>query len=186
MKRSKALKLVTMATAAVALTSCKETIDTEGQVFSSVAQCERSDIVSDADCDPLMQEGYKIHEATAPRYSDRYLCERDHGTENCDRETEGTKAYYSPSPIGYFLTGALVGSAVSNIVRPVYRERDKKRYYMPGGGTVRYLGNGLYGTGSGSVKKYAHNPARVSPKVQTRTTMASRTGFGGRSFSFGG
>ena len=186
MKRSKALKLVTMATATVALAGCKETIDTEGRVFSNVYQCEQSDIVPDADCDPLFQEGTKIHEATAPRYSESYLCERDHGNATCQQATDGAKTYYSPSPIGYFLTGALVGSTVSNTVRPVYSERDGRRRYMTGGGTIQYLGNGLYGTGSKSVKKYTNNPARVAPKIQTRTSIAPRTGFGGRSSSFGG
>lgn len=185
MKRSRSVTLLTMASATLALTACEEQIDTEGELFRSEAECASSEFVPDADCAPLLTEGARIHDTTAPRYSRMFICESEHGRTQCAPYTSEGETYYSPSPIGYLVTGAIAGSVVSNLVRPVYREREGRRYYTPGGGYVRYMDNGRFGTSRASIQRYNPSVTQAPPRIQTRTTVASRSGFGSRSGFFG-
>lgn len=185
MKRSRSVNLLTMASASMVLAACEEKVDTEGEVYRTVASCTASEFVPDADCQPLLQEGERIHDATAPRYNTKQLCETQHGVGECLSGASGSPSYYSPSPIGYLVTGALVGAAISDLVRPVYRERDRRGYYTTGGGFVRYLDNGRYGTTNSNMRQYNPAVTQAPPRIQTRTTVASRSGFGSRSGSFG-
>jgi len=185
MKRSRSVTLLTMATATLALTACEEQVDTEGELYKSEAECAASEFVPDADCSPLLAEGTRIHETTAPRYNAMGLCESEHGRSECVPVTGGTQTYYSPSPLGYLVTGAIAGKVVSDLVRPVYREKDSRRYYTTGGGFVRYMDNGRYGTTRSNIQNYNPKVTQSPPRVQTRTTVASRSGFGSRSGSFG-
>ena len=185
MKRSRSVKLLTMASATLVVAACEEKVDTEGELYRGEAECAASDFVPDTDCAPLLSEGTRIHEATAPRYSSMSLCESQHGRSECVPHIGGPQTYYSPSPLGYLVTGAIAGGVVSDLVRPVYREKGSRRYYTTGGGFVRYMDNGRYGTTRSNIRSY--NPAinQAPPRVQTRTTAASRSGFGSRSGSFG-
>ncbi|UWR60790.1 DUF1190 domain-containing protein [Phaeobacter inhibens] len=185
MKRSRSVKLLTMASASLALTACQEDFDTEGELYRTVSECFSSEHVPDGDCAPLIDEGKRIHETTAPRYNSRPLCE-EQGTD-CSYEKSGNQAYYSPVPMGYLVTGPIAGGVVSDFVRPVYRDRTRRGYYYStGGGYVGYLGGGRYGTTKKNIRAYNPKVQRAAPKIQTRTTVASRGGFGSRSgFSFG-
>lgn len=185
MKRSRSVKLLTMASASLALTACQEELDTEGELYRSVSECISSEYVPDGDCAPLIEEGKRIHEATAARYNSLALCEQEGS--DCAYEKNAGQVYYSPAPMGYLVTGAIAGGVVSDLVRPVYRDRHRRGYYTTGGGYVGYLGNGRYGTTQRSIRQYNPTVQRAAPKIQTRTTVASRGGFGSRGgFSFGG
>ncbi|MEP4198807.1 MAG: DUF1190 domain-containing protein [Aliishimia sp.] len=186
MKRSRSVTLLTMASAAMVLTACEEKIDTEGDVYRSVAECEQAALVPDADCTPLLDEGQRIHLAAGPRYNTLALCESQHGKNACNTMSQETQDFSSPIPVGYFVTGAIAGAVVADLVRPVYGERESRRYYTTGGGYLSLMNNGRYGTTRSSIQRY--NPAvkQAPPRIQTRTTVASRGGFGSRSGSFGG
>jgi uncharacterized protein YgiB involved in biofilm formation len=187
MKRSKSIKLLTMASATLALTACQEEVDTEGELYRSVLECENADLVPNEDCEPLLEEGRRIHANTAPRYNSASLCDQEHGPGECKYQSGSDPSYYAPSPYGYLVVGALAGGAVGDLVRPIYRTKDRRGYYSTGGGYVSYLGNGRYGTNQKSIRQYNPRVTQVTPKIQTRTTVASRGGFGSRSgFSFGG
>ncbi len=186
MKRSRSVKLLTMASATLALTACEEKIDTEGEIYKTEAECRSSAFVPDPDCAPLLAEGVRIHDATAPRYNEMSLCESEHGITDCSAESSDGLLHYSPSPLGYLVTGAIAGQLVSDLVRPVYREKDRRRYYTTGGGYVRYMDNGRYGTTRTNINQYNPKVVKAPPRVQTRTTVASRSGFGSRSGTFGG
>lgn len=200
MKRSASIALVTMASAALLFTSWEAAPDAEGEVFRDTDQCVGSGFVPDEDCGPLLEKGREIHKASAPRYVSQDLCEREHsvsfrasqgdslkhGHRTCVQEQDGTNRYYSPSPFGYLVLGSLASTALSEAVRPVYSERDGRGYFMTGGGAVRYLGDGSYGVRSGNVRKYNPDVVQAKPRIQTRTTVASRSGFGSRAGGFGG
>ncbi|WP_299292567.1 DUF1190 domain-containing protein [uncultured Tateyamaria sp.] len=185
MKRSRSVTLLTMASATFALAACEEQVDTEGELYKSEAECSASEFVPEADCAPLLTEGTRIHKATAPRYNTMNLCEAEHGRSECVPHPGGPQTYYSPSPLGYLVTGAIAGGVVSDLVRPVYRERDSRRYYTTGGGFVRYMDNGRYGTTRSTIQSYNPTITQAPPRIQTRTTIASRSGFGSRSGSLG-
>lgn len=186
MKRSRSVKLLTMASATLALAACEEDVDTEGELYKTEAECLSSEFVPDSYCAPLLTEGLRIHDATAPRYISMSLCESEHGRSECAAVSSSSPLYYSPSPLGYLVTGAIAGQVVSNLVRPVYREKDRRRYYTTGGGFVRYMDNGRYGTTRTNIDRYNPKVVKAPPRIQTRTTVASRSGFGSRNGSFGG
>jgi len=175
-----------MASTTLALSACEESVDTEGELYRTEAECVAAEFLPDADCAPLLTEGERIHTVTAPRYSSMSLCESEHGRSEGLPQLAEAQTYYAPSPIGYLVTGAIAGNAISNLVRPVYRERNNRGFYTTGGGFVRYLDNGRYGTTRSNIQRYNPTVTQAPPRVQTRTVVASRSGFGSRSGSFGG
>lgn len=186
MKRSRSVTLLTMASAAMVLTACDEKIDTEGEVFRNTMECEQSALVPEADCAPLLVEGERIHFAAGPRYNTIALCESQHGANTCVAGSDAEQQFSSPIPVGYFVTRAVAGAVVSDLVRPVYSERESRRYYTTGGGYLSSMNNGRYGTTRSNIQRYNPAVTQAPPRVQTRTTVASRGGFGSRSGSFGG
>lgn len=184
MKRSKSIKLVAMATAAVTLSACEERTDQDGEIYTTEVQCEAGEFVPDADCAPLFAKGLAIHKETAPRYNSDHLCEDEHGFGQCERSF-GHTYYSSPRPYGYLITGALSQVALAQAVRPVYADGNRRRYYMTGGSYIRFGSGRSVKFSSSGVKKFDPDLPRVAPKVQTRTTVVSRNGFGSRSGSFG-
>jgi len=180
MKRSKSIKLVVMATTTVSLAGCSQEPDLDGQVYRTEAECIAGDFVPDEVCAEALSVGKQIHDSTGPRYNTVNLCVDQHGNNVClyDQSNEGS--YYTPTPVGYFLTGALAGGATSQLlrdnVRPVYSERGSRRYYTSHGYYVGNYGGTGWRTYSDAVKT-TPKPA----KVQTRTSVASRGGFGSRS-----
>ncbi|WP_282095617.1 DUF1190 domain-containing protein [Epibacterium ulvae] len=182
MKRSKSVTLVAMAGAAVSLSACDPVPDSEGAVYTSEYRCIQGDFVPDADCAPLFAKGKEIHESTAPRYATRNLCEDQHGFGQC----ESAHNYVSPRPYGYLIAGSLATIALGDAVRPVYPDRKRRGYYMTGGSYIHFGSGRSARYSSSEFKRFNADVPRAVPKVQTRTTVASRNGFGSRSGSFGG
>lgn len=180
MKRSKSIKLVVMATTTVTLAGCSDEPDLEGRIYKTEAECIAGDYVSDDVCAEALRAGKLTHETSGPRYDTVTLCAEQHGNTACLLESSGTQSYYAPSPAGYFLAGTLAGAvasqAIGNNVRPVYSSRGQKGFYTGGGYYVGRYGNGSWRTYNDAVKT-PPKPARV----QTRTSVASRGGFGSRS-----
>ena len=181
MKRSRSVTLVAMAGAAVSLSACDPAPDSEGAVYASEAQCIQEDFVPDADCAALFSKGEEIHESTAPRYATRSLCEDQHGFGQC----ESGLSYASPRPYGYLIAGSLATLALSDAVRPIYPDRKRRGYYMTGGSYIHFSSGRTVKYRSSELKKFNVNAPRAVPKIQTRTTVVSRNGFGSRSGSFG-
>ncbi|MET1413311.1 DUF1190 domain-containing protein [Roseibium sp. HPY-6] len=183
MKRSKSIKLVVMATTSVTLAGCSQEPDVEGRVYKSEAECVADSYVADEVCATALATGADIHKASGPRYASPTLCSEQHGNNVCVSETTNQGTYYTPRPSGYFLAGALTGALTNELlrsnVRPVYPERGSSRYYTSRGYYVGSYGGGSWRTYNDAVKN-PPSPARV----QTRTSIASRGGFGSRS-SFG-
>ncbi|WP_298818947.1 DUF1190 domain-containing protein [uncultured Roseibium sp.] len=185
MKRSKSIKLVVMATTSVTLASCSDEPDLEGRVYKTEEECVTDSFVPDEVCTQVISAGKQIHQTSGPRYNTVNLCDEQHGNNSCLYESASGSDFYSPQPSGYFVTGALAGltgavasQALMNNVRPVYPERGSRRYYTSGGYYVGSYGGGSWRTYNDAVK----TPPKAA-RVQTRTSVASRGGFGSRSSS---
>lgn len=186
MKRSGPLNLMLMATTAVVVAGCDDP-QVEGNYYKTVEQCISSGAFAEVECREAFVAGRKIDKDSAPRYVSRQLCEREHGLSDCDQRTgtTGTSTYFTPLVSGYFIGQALSGgtNTWNNRVRPVYPSATQRGSYTSGGGTLYY---------NSSTRRYSLPQQDLSKppapaKVQTRTSVASRGGFGSRSrSSFGG
>lgn len=175
MKRSRNLRLVLMAASVpVVLAGCES--EPTGQVLRSVEQCRTQDEVSIEQCEQAYLAARAEHERLAPRFESRVEC--DQQFENCVAIEEDGRTVYHP-PMGGFLMGYLVGSALSprgyypvGAASPLYRDY-RGGYYKPGGG---YVGDRI-GSVSGSKGKVA---------LPARAVTVSRSGFGSSASARGG
>ncbi|MGH0003699.1 DUF1190 domain-containing protein [Pseudovibrio ascidiaceicola] len=188
-KRSGSLKLVLMAavgvTAVVALSDDEE--QTEGRIFSNKEECSSSGRFSESECSAAFQTGSAIDSDNAPRYNTQNLCEEQHGFYGCNPAYDNSgnfSGYFVPLAAGYFIGKATSGpSDWGTRVRPVYTDKRRRELYTGDGYAVSFSNNG----GSAKVAKSVTTKPPKAAKVQTRTSVVSRGGFGSRSGrSFGG
>lgn len=185
MKRSRSIVLTTlMAGTGVSLTAC----DADGGKpvdavsYTSVAECRAAGAIPASECDTAYAQAQKANEANAPKFGDRQTCEEQYGVSQCVPRNNGS--FFTP-----LLTGFIVGQALSNIGggyrgAPMYRDRYGDYY---GGAGARI--NRDYLTGRTRIGSDAFNPAARAPtRVQSRSAVISRGGFGGGfgSRGFGG
>jgi len=185
MKRSNKIVLTTlMAGAGVSLSACDGPDSTGKQVdavsYTSVAECKAAGALPAAECDTAYAQAQKDNEKVAPRYEDRQTCEEQYGVEQCVPRNNGS--YFSP-----LLTGFIIGQALNNVGgyrgAPMYRDR-AGNYYGGGGGMItRDYVSGRTKVGANAFDAANRPPARV----QSRSSVISRGGFGGSvGRSFGG
>ncbi len=178
MKRSKSIKLVVMATTTATLAGCGQEPTLEGRVYKTEAECVANNYLPGVECAEVIQTGESIHKASGPRYNSQNLCAEQHGSNACEPVTSGGASFFAPFAAGYFVAKAADGSLNRSSIRPVYPERGSDRRYTSGGYYVGSYGGGSWRTYDDAVKT-PPKPARV----QTRTSVASRGGFGSRSSS---
>lgn len=188
MKRSGPLKLVVMATAGVSLAACDSVEEkAKGQVFVDKEQCVSAEQYSVNECTAAFKIGKEVDKTSAPRYSTNRLCEDQHGRYACvPAHGNGTSysSYFVPLAAGYFIANASQGlSDWQYRVRPIYPDRNRRHFYTSGG----YLLDMASNSRTARIPKKATTKLSKPPKVQTRTSVASRGGFGSRSGrGFGG
>jgi uncharacterized protein YgiB involved in biofilm formation len=150
--------------------------------YTSVAECQAANDIPDADCDAAYAEAQRQAAETAPRYATREECEGQWGPEQCRPLNHGGGSFFGP-----LATGFIIGQLLNGGYRgggPLYRGRDGQYSNGYGGG---YLSRD-YRTGRTITNARDHTPeARQAPtRVQSRTTVVSRGGFGGGGRGFGG
>ncbi|CAN7617941.1 DUF1190 domain-containing protein [Phenylobacterium sp. LjRoot219] len=206
-KRSGSLKLTTMLAGAASFTlvACGDDIGSSTQWdqssiaqgekveafgYANVDDCKRSDKVPDAECDAAWAAAQKDNAVSAPRYAEQSTCEDLYGAGNCVPRSSGGANFFTP-----LLAGFVIGQMMDNFGRPYYRGtglyREGERY---GGGYSSGWGGSLgrdYRTGRTVIARQGIEPPdtirQAPPKVQTRTAVVSRGGFGGgRGFGMGG
>lgn len=184
MKRSGPLNLMLMATTAFAVAGCEDP-QVEGNYYKTVEQCISSGAFSEVECREAFVAGRRMNTDSAPRYNSRQLCEQQHGLSDCDQRTNtsGSGSYFVPLATGYFIGQAVGGASDNwnNRVRPIYPAASRRGAYTSGGGVLFY---------NNSTRRYSLPTQDLSKppapaKVQTRTSVASRGGFGSRSRSGG-
>ena len=203
-KRSASLKLTTMLAGAASFTlaGCdrpgasaqwdpSQSEQVPAFAYSSLGACKVADEVPDSECEAGWAAAQKDDSTHAPRYNERSSCEELYGAGNCvPRSSAGGGNFFVP-----LLTGFVIGQMLDGGGRPYYRGTSLYRQ------DERY-GGGYYSGWGGSVGRDYYNGRTVIPrqgveppeairqapaKVQTRTAVVSRGGFGGgRGYSFGG
>jgi uncharacterized protein YgiB involved in biofilm formation len=199
LKRSRTLVLTTMAAGAtVSLAACDSqnpatqwgdnppaaSRSVDAQSYASLDECKAAGVLSGPACDAAYAQAQKDAAANAPKFSDQQSCEERYGVDQCvPRGQQGGGSFFTP-----LLTGFIVGQALNNMGggyrgAPMYRDRD--------GGYVTGYGGRIdrdYLTGRSRVRADAFEPpsARAPSRVQSRSAVISRGGFGGGSRGYGG
>lgn len=196
MKRSKSLVLTSMvAGGSLSLQACDDppaatqwaeppaaaapAAGAEGQAFTSVEDCRASGR-SAAECDTAYRAALADNDANAPRFNQQQTCEEQYGVGQCVPRNNGS--FFTP-----LLTGFIIGQALNGGFgggRAYYRGRDG--YNNFGGGGGRYGRD--YVTGRNRVGGDAFGPpaTRQAPaRVQSRSGVVSRGGFGGGGRGYG-
>ena len=189
LKRSRTLQVTSlMATTAFSLSACNspQVAAPSGPpqptlAYTSLVECKAEDVIPDAECDTAYAEAQKQAAATSPRYATREECEGQWGPSQC--EPRGNGSFFGPLATG-FIIGQLLNGGGYRGGGPLYRDRDNRYSNGYGGG---YLARD-YRTGRTITDARDHTPAaRQAPsRVQSRTTVVSRGGFGGGGRSYGG
>ncbi|WP_395444405.1 DUF1190 domain-containing protein [Caulobacter sp. UC70_42] len=200
-KRSSSLKLTTMLAGATALTlsGCDEPAgqaswdpnkgeQVEAFSYKTLEECKAANEVSDAQCDTSYAAAQKDDAKDAPRFEARASCEEVYGAGNCvPRSYNNGGNFFTPLLAGFVIGRMLDGGGYRGT--GLYRQDD--RY---GGGYYSTWGGRLgrdYSTGRTVISRDSIDPPdairNAPPKVQTRTSVVSRGGFGGgRSYAHSG
>jgi uncharacterized protein YgiB involved in biofilm formation len=199
LKRSRSLTLTTlMAGAAVSITACDGSPAAtqwgdppaassgkavEARTFTSLDECKASGDFTAQQCETTLAQAQKESAENAPKFSDQQSCEERYGVDQCvPRSSQGGGSFFTP-----LLTGFIIGQALNNMGggyrgAPMYRDRDGTYY----GGSGYPLSRD-YVTGRTRVRSESFDvpKAQAPTRVQSRSSVISRGGFGGGR-SFGG
>jgi uncharacterized protein YgiB involved in biofilm formation len=186
MKRSRTIVLTSlMAGTGVSLTACDGDVGgkpVDAVSYTSVAECRAAGAIPAAECETAYAQAQKANAENAPRFEDRRSCEEQYGVEQCVPRNNGS--FFTP-----LLTGFIIGQALNNFGggyrgAPMYRDRDGNYYGGAGGRISRDYLSGRTRIGSDAFDPAARAPTRV----QSRSAVISRGGFGGGfgSRGFGG
>lgn len=205
-KRSNSLKLTTMLASATALTlaGCDDPgpspqagwdpnrgEQVEALSYKTLEECKEAKEVTAQQCETSFAAAKADDEKNAPRYDQRATCEEVYGAGNCvPRSQQGGGSFFTPLLAG-FVIGQMLDGGGNRYYRGtgMYRRDDEN-----GGGYYSTYGGRLgrdYGTGKTVISKDSIDPPdtiRNTPqKIQTRTSVVSRGGFGGgRSYASSG
>jgi uncharacterized protein YgiB involved in biofilm formation len=139
--------------------------------YASLQECKDANVVSDGECDTSFAQAQN----QAPQFSDRQTCEERYGVDQCvPRNQAGGGSVFMP-----LVTGFLVGQALSNMGGGGYYGRQYPGRDDRYGG---YAGNRSRDYVTGRPSDSYSAPARV----QSRSSVISRGGFGGGGGRFGG
>lgn len=150
--------------------------------YTSLDECKAANDVSEAECDAGYAEAQRQAAENAPRYATREECEGQWGPEQCrPLNNTGGGSFFGP-----LATGFIIGQMLNGGYRgggPLYRDRNNQFSNGYGGG---YLARD-YRTGRTFANRNDVDVARQAPtRVQSRTTVVSRGGFGGGGRGYGG
>jgi uncharacterized protein YgiB involved in biofilm formation len=177
MKRSSAIRLVLMGSAALALAACDEKVP--AGVFENAERCSVSGQYSREQCNAAFADAQREHMRTAPRFESQAECETQFGPNQCQRAPEsqtaaannGGHSIFMPLMMGYMLGNMMGGPGYMS--QPLYRPAGSQTYYSAAGTGVA--------TGPGKV-----NVSQAAFKPQASAVgSVSRGGFGSSARSFG-
>ena len=160
------------------------TREVDAKTYASLDACKTSGDMTAQQCDTAYAQAQKDSAANAPKFGDQQSCEERYGVDQCvPRSSQGGGSFFTP-----LLTGFIVGQALSNMGggyrgAPMYRDRDGG--YVNGSG---YPVSRDYVTGRTRVRSDSFDApeARAPARVQSRSSVISRGGFGGGGRSYGG
>ena len=161
--------------------------EVDAKTYASLDDCKTSGDMTAAQCQTAFDQAQKDSAANAPKFGDQQSCEERYGVDQCvPRNNGGGGSFFTP-----LLTGFIVGQALNNLGggggryygAPMYRDREGTYY----GGSGYPLSRD-YVTGRTRVRTDTFNAPemRAPTRVQSRSSVISRGGFGGGGRSFGG
>ncbi|MGR3481427.1 DUF1190 domain-containing protein [Salipiger marinus] len=189
-KRSRTVALAIVGAASFALAGCREE-QVDAQAFPDLESCREASttggLFSVEDCNTAFAEAEELHVETAPRYDSLQVCEEQHGEGACGSEAQATSGgsggIFMPLLAGYLLGNMLGGRGMG--AQPMYRSADGRFTNANGAAFSSNTGRAKMGSGI-----FARPAATVGKPPMTRTTAASRGGFGStggsRGMGFGG
>jgi len=186
MKRTRKLALTgLMAIGGVSLTACGDqpnvSIADQGQTvdaytYQSLQECKDKNDVPDDACDTGMKKA-KDEEASEAKYADNKTCEDVYGPGQCvPRSSAGNGSFWGPLVTG-FVVGQMMNGGWGG--GGLYRDYRNGGYYSRGGGPLMTD----YSTGRTRIGSRSFDPPdtfRPPERMQTRSSVISRGGFGGR------
>jgi len=186
-KRSRRVVLTTLTAAgAAAVSGCGSSdwsdSDAEGQVFSSVTECVAAG-ESRSECENAYAQARSADNDSAPRFDSQALCEQEFGSNQCEQRTSSGNSFWVP-----LLAGFVIGNVIDDIDIDGRKRRRYAPLYRSSAGTW-YHGGAAYGplsrrSGGGYAFSRGGFDRPVSaPRTYSRSDVASRGGFGGRSSS---
>ena len=190
LKRSRVLHVSSlMATASFTLSACRSSQRAPAPepepalAYTSLDECRAADAIPDAECDAALSRAQQEAARTAPRYATREECDGPWGPSQCQPNNSGGGSFFTPLLAG-FVVGQLLNGGGYRGGGPLYRDR-QDRYSNGYGGGYAYRD---YRTGRTLTNGREHTDvARQAPsRVQSRTTVVSRGGFGGGGRGYGG
>ena len=190
MKRSRVLHVSSlMATASFSLAACgspQRVAAPEPEptpVYTSLDECRAANDISDVECDAAQAAAQKAAAETAPRYDTQSECEGQWGPSQCQPNNSGGGSFFTPLLAG-FVVGQMLNGGGYRGGGPMYRDRNNQYSNGYGGGyayrdyrTGKTLANG---------REYGDVARQAPSRVQSRTTVVSRGGFGGGGRGYGG
>lgn len=146
--------------------------DVGGRSYANLQACKDADLVPNGECETAFSDA----QAQAPKFADQQSCEQRYGVDQCvPRNEAGGGSVFTP-----LLTGFIVGQALGNL-------GGNRGYY---GNTGGGFGNddGFRGRGRGQdyVSGRGNDGYSAPARVQSRSAVISRGGFGGGGGRFGG
>jgi len=186
MKRSSAIRLVLMGSAAFALAACEEKV--EVGVFETVEQCMVSGQYGEGACRTAVEAAQREHIATAPRFASQQACEASFGACGPSPEASLTQGQGQPASapqqsasgggmsfmplfMGYMMGRAMSGNGMFS--QPLYRQPGTPAGLATAGGQPVAARTGMQSM-----------PASTLRTAQAPATQ--RGGFGQSSQRFGG
>jgi uncharacterized protein YgiB involved in biofilm formation len=159
---------------------------TEVAAFQSVNECVASGAFSQVQCTEASNDALVNDAKTAPRYESQALCEDSFGGGQCLRRTEGGQSFFVPLLTGFMIGRLLDGGGYR--YHGLYRSRRDDSYYTGSGAWLRSGGYGgrPWGYQVGSRALAAPPVPVTTQRIQTRSSVVSRGGFGGRASARGG
>lgn len=191
LKRSRSLQLTSlMATVSFSMSACgspqarlPEEPAVPALAYTSLEECRTANDIPDEECVVASNVAGQQAAETAPRYATRQECEGQWGPEQCRPLNTGGGSFFGPLATG-FIIGQLMNGGGYRGGGPLYRDRQGQYSNGYGGG---YLSRD-YRTGRTITNAREHMPAaRQAPaRMQSRTSVVSRGGFGGGGRGYGG
>lgn len=150
---------------------------TEVAAFDTLAECKSSGAFAALTCDEAAATSAKQDPTTAPRYAEKNLCEDQFGAGNCFARNDSGTSFFTPLLTGFMIGRLLDGSGYR--YSGLYRDRRDNTYYTGSGAWLSNPGYGGRGYGY-QVGSRAITAPVTTQRIQTRSSVVSRGGFGGR------
>ncbi len=190
LKRSKTLQVTSlMATVSFSMAACGSPqlagpapAADPALAYTSLDECKAANDIEDTACDAAYADAQRQAETSGPRYATQAECEGQWGPNECRPLNNGNGSFFGPLATG-FLIGQLLNGGGYRGGGPLYRDRQGQFSNGFGGG---YLARD-YRTGRSYANRNDFPVARQAPsRVQSRTSVVSRGGFGGGGRGYGG